>query len=407
MMRGARWIAVLALVGCSARPAPVPVSPAIHAERLHAAGQALTDVITYDIFSPPQASRIYAYASVAAWEIVRQADSTTRSLAGQLRDFAPVPAAPRGDSVSLPLAAVHAFLTVGHALTFSRERMDSLRTAAGAPYRAELDAAVYARSIAYGDTVAQRILAWVGQDKYRESRGYPKFSVTQTPGRWTPTPPAYMDAVEPNWAMLRPLVMDSASQFRPPPPPPFSVAAGTPFARELREVYEVGKSLTAEQRAIAAFWDCNPYVMHVQGHTMFATKKMSPGGHWMGIARLAARQRGDDVVRASEAYVRTAIALYEGFLSAWEEKYRSALIRPETAINTHIDEAWQPLLQTPPFPEYPSGHSVISNAASVVLSELYGAQFAYTDSTEQLYGLPSRRFASFRDAAAEASISRL
>ncbi|MCU0634631.1 MAG: vanadium-dependent haloperoxidase, partial [Gemmatimonadaceae bacterium] len=157
----------------------------------------------------------------------------------------------------------------------------------------------------------------------------------------------------------------------------------------------------------AAFWDCNPYVMHVQGHTMFATKKMSPGGHWMGIARLASRQAGADVVRSAEAYARVAIALYDGFLSAWEEKYRSALVRPETVINTHLDEAWQPLLQTPPFPEYPSGHSVISNAASVVLSQLYGASFAYTDSTEQAYGLPARQFTSFQAAAAEASISRL
>lgn len=396
----------ITVASCSAPP-PAPPSTEATAEFLHAATQALTDVITYDIFSPPQAARIYAYASVAAYEVLRQHDSTYRTLAGQLTELSPVPRASQGDSVFLPLAGVRAFLTVGHALTFSRDRMDSIRTASTEAMQKSLSPQVAQRSVAYGDSVAAHVLRWAGSDRYRESRGYPKFTVTQAPGRWIPTPPAYMDAVEPNWPLLRPMVIDSASQFRPPAPHPFSLAAGSPFRSEAEEVRRVGATLTDEQRAIAAFWDCNPYVMNVQGHTMFATKKMSPGGHWMGITRLASRQARADAVQSAEAYVRVAIALYDGFLSAWDEKYRSAVIRPETVINASMDEAWQPLLQTPPFPEYPSGHSVISNAASVVLSTLYGERFSYTDSTEQAYGLPSRAFASFRDAAAEASISRL
>jgi membrane-associated phospholipid phosphatase len=296
---------------------------------------------------------------------------------------------------------------VSHALTFSRERMDSIRTAMTRSMEQSLPSAVAARSIVYGDSVAAVVLAWAGRDMYRESRGYPKFTVTQAPGRWIPTPPAYMDAVEPNWSLLRSLTMDSSSQFRPPPPHPFSIAPGSPFRREAEEVLTTTRTMTDEQRAIAAFWDCNPYVMNVQGHTMFATKKMSPGGHWMGITRLVARQSNADIVRSAESYARVAIALYDGFLSAWDEKYRSALIRPETVINASLDESWQPLLQTPPFPEYPSGHSVISNAAATVLSQLYGDSVAFTDSTETAYGLPDRRFPSFRAAAAEASISRL
>lgn len=88
-----------------------------------------------------------------------------------------------------------------------------------------------------------------------------------------------MDAVEPNWAKVRPFVMDSAGQFAPAPPFPFDTAAARPFFREVKEVYEVGRNLTHEQRAIAGFWDCNPYVMNVRGHAMFATKKITPGGH--------------------------------------------------------------------------------------------------------------------------------
>jgi hypothetical protein len=147
--------------------------------------------------------------------------------------------------------------------------------------------------------------------------------------------------------------------------------------------------------------------MHVQGHAMFATKKITPGGHWMGITKLAARQSGADIMRSAEAYARTSIALADGFISSWDEKFRTNVIRPETVINAYIDEQWEPLLQTPPFPEYTSGHSVISTAAAVVLSDQFGPAFAFTDSTEAPYGLPARAFGSFQQAAAEAAISRL
>jgi hypothetical protein len=216
-----------------------------------------------------------------------------------------------------------------------------------------------------------------------------------------------MDAVEPNWGRLRPFVMDSASQFRPRPPFAFDMTVGSPFYKQVKEVYDVQNQLTDEQREITAFWDCNPYVMNVRGHAMFATKKITPGGHWMGITAIAARKSGTTLAQSAEAYARTAIALADGFISSWDEKYRSNVLRPETVINAHLDEQWMPLLQTPPFPEYTSGHSVISTAAAAVLTDQFGASFAFVDSTEAPYGLPIRSFRSFEQAAAEAAISRL
>jgi hypothetical protein len=377
-------------------------------ELLHAAAAQLTDVIVYDIFSPPQASRVYAYASIAAYEALRHDDSTYRTLAGQLNGLTPVPAPDPAARYHLPLAGIHAFMTVGRALTFSQQRMDSLRSAMHERIRRTgIPAPVYQRSIAYGDLVAKHILAWAKEDHFLQTRGMSKYTVTREPGRWTPTPPAYMDAVEPNWAKVRPFVMDSASQFRPAPPFPFDTAPASPFFREALEVYEVGKRLTDEQQQLVAFWDDNPYVMHVQGHAMFATKKTTPGGHWMNITAIAARKARADLMQSAEAYARTAIALADGFISCWDEKFRSAVVRPETFINTYLDEGWQPLLQTPPFPEYTSGHSVISTAAAVVLTEQFGPAFAFTDSTETRYGIPVRSFSSFEQAAAEARISRL
>ena len=378
------------------------------AELLHSAVQQMTSVIVYDIFSPPQASRAYAYATVAAYEAMRHDDSTYQTLAGQLTGLTAVPVPQPDSEYYLPLAGVHAFMTVGKALTFSQKRMDSLRTAMHERIRRMgVPAPVFERSVAYGEQVAQHILAWSKKDNFLQMRGMPKYTVTSEPGRWTPTPPAYMDAVEPNWAKLRPFVMDSANQFRPKPPHRFDMTEGSPFYLQVKEVFDAGNHLTDEQRAIAAFWDCNPYVMNVRGHAMFATKKITPGGHWMGIVAMASHKSRASLMQSAEAYMRTALALADGFISVWDEKFRSNVVRPETMINQYLDESWQPLLQTPPFPEYPSGHSGISTAAAVVLTDQFGDNFAFADSTELAYGLPVRSFSSFKQAAAEAAISRL
>lgn len=403
------WMAAgVLLAGCGRRAGDYRTEPP-NPEPLRAAVNQLTDVIVYDIFSPPQASRAYAYASVAAYEALRQGHADKyRTLAGQLNGLTPVPVPARDSEYYLPLSSVHAFMMVGKALTFSSARMDSLRKAMDDRYRRMgIPDAVFNRSIAYGDTVAKHILAWAKSDHFPQTRGMPKYTVTSSPGTWVPTPPAYMDAVEPNWGRVRPFVLDSSSQVRPTPPFPFDTAKSSPYYRELMEVYDVRQKLTDDQRALTAFWDCNPYVMNVRGHAMFATKKVTPGGHWMAIAGIASEKSGADMMRSAEAYARTAIALADGFISSWEEKYRSNMIRPETVINAYLDEAWEPLLQTPPFPEYTSGHSVISTAAATVLTDEYGPTFAFSDSSEAAYGLPMRSFPSFNTAAAEAAISRL
>jgi len=202
-------------------------------------------------------------------------------------------------------------------------------------------------------------------------------------------------------------VLDSAGQFPPPPPLELSMDEESPFYKQLVQVYEEGGGLDEDNKAIAKFWDCNPYVSHHRGHAMFATKKITPGGHWMGITAIATRTANSDFTETVEAYTRTSIALFDGFISCWDEKWRSIVVRPETLINEYMDEEWVPLLQTPPFPEYTSGHSVISRAAAVTLTDLLGDGFAFTDTTENEYGLPTREFDSFLQASEEAAISRL
>lgn len=375
---------------------------------LHRSVKKLTDVIVYDIFSPPVASRIYAYSSIAAYEAMAHSNPEYRSLAGQLKGLADIPKPVAGEEYCFPLASIKAFLTVGRTFTFSEEKIEAFETEIYKEFEnTDMPDEVYERSMAYGKQVADAIVAWASKDNYKETRGFERYTVTNAPGTWVPTPPDYMDAVEPHWYKIRTFALDSCNQFIPARPPQFSIDKNSNFYKEALETYETGKNLTEEQLAIASFWDCNPFVVQHTGHFMLGKKKMSPGGHWMSIASIANKTAKADFMRSAETYALVSVALIDGFISCWDEKYRSKLIRPETVINQHIDETWEPLLTTPPFPEYPSGHSVISNSAAVVLTHIYGDKFTFVDSTEVEYGLPARTFHSFYAAADEAAISRL
>ncbi|MEM6319804.1 MAG: vanadium-dependent haloperoxidase [Bacteroidota bacterium] len=381
---------------------------ASNSEYIHRSMKRLTDVIVHDIFSPPQASRIYAYASIAAYQASVANHSEYKSLDGQLTDLDNTPKPQEGQEYCFPLASAHAFLTVGKAMIFSEDKIQAFQDELYAEFKAlQMPSKTYQRSIDYGQSVAEHILAWSDKDMYKETRTYPKYSIPEDPGQWRPTPPDYMDGIEPHWKKIRPFFLKSADQFPPPPPTPYDEDKNSLFYKEMMEVYTVLQEEREEKVAIAEFWDCNPYVSHHKGHVMFATKKITPGGHWINIAALTARQTNADFMKSCETYALTSVALADAFISCWDEKYRSKLVRPETVINQMVDEDWTPILQTPPFPEYTSGHSVISRAAAVALTSIYGDNFAFDDDTEKEYGLPTRSYNSFLEASDEAAVSRL
>lgn len=394
-------LSVLVFSACDSGKEEISISADVY----HDSMEKLSEVIVHDIFSPPVASRIYAYPSIAMYEILAQNNSEYKALSGQLGEMTAIPQPT--ENVSYELAALEAFLKIGTQLIFSEDKIDAYKAELYKDLRRGVKDSYFDASLAYGDQVAAHILAWADGDNYKQTRTFPKFTVTNDPTRWQPTPPGYMEAIEPHWTKIRPFVIDSADQFVPERPTPFDMAKGSPFYKEVMEVYEVGNNLTEEQKEIASFWDCNPYVMNVTGHVMAATKKITPGGHWIGIVKIVCQKEATDPMKTAAAYALTSIALSDGFISCWDEKFRSNLIRPETLINKHIDEEWLPLLQTPPFPEYTSGHSVISNAAATALTSLFGDNFAFDDDTEVKYGLPIRSFTSFIDASEEAAISRM
>lgn len=408
-MKYLRSIIVLAIgMGCVSCSEKRPIE--IVADDFHRAVNMLTEVMVHDIFSPPVASRVYVYPVITAYEIMIQGGSGYHSLTGQLADMPAIPEKP--DGINLGVAAMTGFLETGRALIFTENMLEVYRDSL---YRSweSISSKEFQASRDYGMEVAKVLLQWINEDQYNETRTMPKYSVDlDNEWRWRPTPPDYMDGIEPHWRLIRTLVIDSAAQFRPTGPPPLSLSPGSPFHNELMEVYDVGnnareKGDESEELAIARFWDCNPYVSVIRGHAMYALKKITPGAHWMGICGIACRKAGAGTMESLAAYVRTSVSLFDAFISCWDEKYRSALIRPETLINIHIDENWEPILQTPPFPEYTSGHSVISGAASVALTKTFGDNFEFDDDTEIPYGLPVRHFRSFYEASSEAAISRL
>ena len=266
---------------------------------------------------------------------------------------------------------------------------------------------VLTESVAYSDTVAAAIMAWSKKDRYLQTRGAPEYMVNDSPGRWVPTPPAYTPAMEPHWSEIRYVVMDSVREFMPPPPYTFNVTdKNSPYYQEVKKIENKGDSLSQEETWIADFWDDNPFKLNVSGHLMFGTKKFSPGAHWLSITGIAAKKAGADFPTTVTAYAKTSIALFDAFIQCWNIKYYYNTMRPETAIDKYFDPNWRPHLQTPPFPEYTCGHCTISASAAEALTSVFGDRFSYTDTTELEFGIPSRSFPSFRDAAAETEKSR-
>jgi len=377
-------------------------------ELFQRAMQNLTDIIVYDIFSPPVASRVYLYPTIAAYEIIASKyPEKYNSLVGQVKGLETIPA-PREEAVNLHLASLFAFNTVGKALIFSENMMERFEEQFDAQLKEmKVPSQISEASENYGKEVAAFILEWASGDRYLQTRTYPKYTIREEDRFWKPTPPDYMDGIEPHWKEIRTMVLDSSNQFEPKPPLAFDLSEGSPFQKQLMQVFNVTNELNDEQLEIARFCDCNPYVTHHRGHAMFATKKITPGGHWIGITAVTTRQAQSTFDETINAYANVSIALFDAFIICWDEKWNTLVVRPETLINKHYDEEWLPLLQTPPFPEYTSGHSVISRASAVVLTKLYGENFAFDDSTELAYGLPVRSFKSFIHASEEAAISRL
>jgi len=399
--------------------------------------------------SPPVASRTSAYAAIALYEGWAAFSDSLRSLAGQLNGLATLPRPSREERYDPALVAMEAqtmvlrslyaegFASTGVAITALHDSLLGARTAQG------VSEPIRRRSLKYGAELGQAILAWAAGDGfatrtfvYQQLKGDAHWQPTATtaqyrsqnlsaerdfvgfdnptaaarpgesadrsitvnrPKRPNTTVPGInpLVAMEPRWGWLRTFALDRRTSCPAPPPLAFSKEKASPLYAEARDVMEMGRGLTEEQKRIAYFWADNP------------GESGTPSGHWMSVVSSLSSQWALSPERTVEAYALTAIAVADAFIGCWREKFSSNLLRPVAYIQRYIDPAWQPLLNTPPFPTYTSGHSTQSAAAAEVLSALFGDTRAYDDPTHITLGHPVKRLASFRDAAHEAGLSRL
>lgn len=355
-------------------------------------------------YSPPVASRAFAYLGVVAWEAEVPAQPGGVSMAGQLTGLPPVPAraaGPHDESLvlhaALSAAVAHFFANTGPT---GQRAIAAMTDRLGARLAEGVDPDTAARSAQWGQAVAAHVIAWAATDggDVVTNMGFPmEWPLRDAPDAWRPTSDIVQQQAPllPDWRHNRPFAMPAGDACPLPPPPAYSEVPGSPFRAEAEEVMDAGRTLTPEQEAIARFWSDDPML------------SPTPPGHWITIALDILDAEGADARTRAEVLMRLGVGMADAFIGCWDAKYTYDLIRPVTYIRRVLDPAWKPLLITPPFPEYPSGHSVLSGAASVVLAASFGDPFAFTDSTHADDGLPPRSFPSFRAAAEEAAISRL
>ena len=412
-IRSTRWLGLALLAGallatgCSHDADPVlPASPAAESYSADVATKwadaELKLIKNGTGFSPPVAARALGYSGVALYEAVAPGIAGSQSLAGQLSGLSALPQADAAQRYNWAVAANAAEASIlkslfGNATTAQRSTLDSLETALNQPYAggAEFD-----RSVQFGRAIAQAVFDWSRTDGGHE--GYlsnqPAGYVPPTGvGMWVPANgSAAARALQPYWGQNRLFVPANASLPMPALAYAYSTQPGSPYYAQVQEVYNTGRSLTPAQRTIALYWADG-------GQTI------TPPGHSISITGIVLRARQASLAQAGEAYARVGLAVADAFVGCWKCKYQFNWQRPIAAIQGMIDPAWQPLLATPPFPEFVSGHSSQSGAAAQVLEDLFGAQTAFVDNTHQARGAgyEPRPFASFAAFADEAAISRL
>ncbi|MFT3705072.1 MAG: vanadium-dependent haloperoxidase [Agriterribacter sp.] len=368
----------------------------------------MSQIMIHDVSNPPLAARFFSYTCLSGYEIISQNDTAFKSMHRAVNNY---PLIKKPDSVvgnNYQLAAILAMIQTAKKMQPSGKRLETFEQTILKECRSKgLSDEDIADAQKYAGVVSKAVLAYARADNYIKISNLQRYAPLEGEQYWYPTPPAYMPAVEPHFNTVRPFLIDSANQFVPPPPVPYSRDKHSAFYKMLEENYKQGEAtITDEHKQIAAFWDCNPFAVQDDGHMMVGLKKISPGAHWLGITGIACKNAKKSFNESLFIHTAVAMGLMDSFIGCWNEKYYSNRVRPETAVRNIIDPHWKPLLQTPPFPEYLSGHSCISSTSQVILSHYIGSNIPFKDTVEVSFGLPSRTFQSFKQAAAEAAISR-
>jgi len=368
----------------------------------------LYTAIRSNSLAPPPASRVIGYCGVAAYESVVGGMPDFRSLGGQLNDLDALPAADPG-AYHWPsvLNAALADVIVGLIPTANMPTLDAVAALEASfedLYDDTIAASVLTRSQERGADIATAIIAWSTTDGFATLNNC-AYVPPVADGAWEPTAPAFAaNPLQPCWGQIRPMVLLFGAECPSLPPPTYSTSTTSAFYAEALEVRNIvaeikdniANMIPDDREDIGLFWADNP------GGTG------TPPGHWMSIVGQVVEQYDMTLADAVEGYARVGMAVNDAFISCWDMKYYYNLLRPISYIDALIEPGWTtlsaPELNTPPFPEYTSGHSVQSGAAARVLTDLWG-DLPFEDVHPAL--AITRNYDSFDDAAEEAAFSRL
>lgn len=363
--------------------------------------QELEFIRTTPGFTPPVASRALGYTGIAAYESVVHGLPNRLSLAGVLPELETLPLPTDGQEyhwAEVANVVMHDVILHFYSNTSLENMTDltALRDEYTLEHGLESAASVINASQEYGSTLAEAIIAYASGDGQPECQfnNFPAEYIPPTgEGLWVPL--TGQSALQPYWGDKRCFVVPFiTNEMIAEAPPEFSSDVESVLYTEALEVYEAVNNLTTEQQNIAEYW--------ADGGGSY-----TPPGHSFSMLRFIMIDENEDLGFASEAYARLGVALADAFVQCWKTKYNYNLLRPITYINNHIDENWTTVVSTPPFPEYTSGHSSQSGAFGAVMTELYGMNYTFTDSTYgDQFGGP-RTWNSFVESAEETAISRL
>lgn len=404
---------IVSLLACKKNDALIsntfPPSTDGFSKTLIAGGDAAVPVSWYQLelklirespgFSPPVAARAIAYTGITLHEAVLGAMNGSPSLSGQLNGLQRLPAPDRGRRYNWPVAANSAMAQMIKSLfpNASPQNLALIAQLENNNLQAHSDNCspeIITRSINYGKLIASAIYQWSATDGGKD--GYlnnfpPDYVPPVGPGYWVPTPPLFQSAMLPYWGNNRPLVKAGKTDI---PPPTFSTDTASAFYRAANLVYQKVKTLSPEEKIIAQYW--------ADGGGTF-----TPPGHLIAITAQLVTEQQLDLGEAATILAQVGIGLNDAAILCWKYKYRYNLIRPVTYIRLHIDSTWTPLIGTPPFPSYTSGHATFTSAVGNILADYFGDNYSFTDHQKTTDGFSPRSFNSFTNMINEASISRV
>ncbi|MEY2871203.1 MAG: hypothetical protein RLZZ146_1126 [Bacteroidota bacterium] len=367
---------------------------------------AIQNAIVVDHVAAPVGSRRYVYASIAAYESLVPFHSNYQSVAPMMNGLKATPMPDTTQKYCLDLVAMAAHTYVSQKLVYKEDSIANFRKRQLEFYQDKMSNSMFEASISYGDSVGSHIVKWSKSDSFAYFRGREFFLTKNNPGSWEQTPPDFMEAIEPNWGRIRPVLVKSVREFQFDAPEPYSTNKQSRFYAIAKQVYDTVNSKDTNQLKTAWYWDDNPNASVHYGHATINVLKVSPAGHWLSMFSTVARQKNYSLMETADGMVRLSSAIFDAFITCWHVKYKTDYLRPITAIHDLIDSSWNSPIQTPAFPEYPSGHSVVSSAAATVLTATFG-EYEFTDSAEFKFGLGVRKFKNFREASNQACVSRL